>query len=61
MPLMGLPTAKLFPLSRSVKRAIDIVGASIGLLLTSPLFAYIALRIKLDSPARCSSGRHGSA
>jgi len=50
MPLMGLPTPKLFPLSRVIKRAIDIAGATAGLVLTSPLFAYIAVRIKLDSP-----------
>jgi len=32
------------------KRASDLTMASIGLLLTSPLFPFIALAIKLDSP-----------
>lgn len=50
LPLVGLPTAKLFPFSRTIKRSIDVVGASIGLALTAPLFAYIALRIKHESP-----------
>jgi lipopolysaccharide/colanic/teichoic acid biosynthesis glycosyltransferase len=34
----------------AIKRAIDIAGALIGLFLTAPLFAYIAWRIKRDSP-----------
>ena len=29
LPLLGLPTAKLLPFSRTIKRAIDIVGATI--------------------------------
>jgi len=36
--------------NRFVKRAIDIVGASVGLLLTLPLMAVIAVLVKLDSP-----------
>jgi exopolysaccharide biosynthesis polyprenyl glycosylphosphotransferase len=50
LPLIGLPPVRLSPSARVVKRAIDIVVASIGLLLTAPLFAYLALRIKRDSP-----------
>jgi exopolysaccharide biosynthesis polyprenyl glycosylphosphotransferase len=51
----GLPVVSLHPvrLSRStrlLKRCIDIVGSTIGLILTAPLFAYIAVRVKLDSP-----------
>lgn len=41
-----------FGLSRSsaaVKRAMDIVGASLGLLLLSPFLALVAIAIKLDS------------
>lgn len=33
-----------------IKRILDILGSAIGLLLLSPLFALIALRIKKDSP-----------
>jgi exopolysaccharide biosynthesis polyprenyl glycosylphosphotransferase len=50
MPLIGLPPMRLAPSSRILKRAIDVVGSTMGLLLTAPLFAYIALRIRLDSP-----------
>ena len=34
---------------RTVKRALDVVGAVLGLLITAPVFAVLALAIKLDS------------
>jgi sugar transferase (PEP-CTERM system associated) len=34
----------------ALKRALDLIGASVGLVLTGPLMALIALAIKLDSP-----------
>ena len=49
-PLLGLPPVRQSRSSRVVKRALDIVGASIGLLLTAPLMASIAWRIRRDSP-----------
>lgn len=49
LPLVGLPPVRLSPSSRLLKRTVDVVGASVGLLVTAPLFAYCALRIKLDS------------
>ena len=49
LPLIGLPSAKLFPFSRPLKRALDVAIAAVTLLVTAPLFAYIAVRIKLDS------------
>ena len=49
LPLLGLPPAKLARSSRMIKRSIDLVGSITGLVLTAPLFAYVALRIKLDS------------
>jgi exopolysaccharide biosynthesis polyprenyl glycosylphosphotransferase len=36
--------------SRVVKRTTDIIGAVVGLILTAPLGAVVALAIKLDSP-----------
>lgn len=62
--LMGV---RRFEMSRSsgiVKRAFDLVGASIGLLAVAPLFAVIALAIKLDSKGpvffrQLRVGRHG--
>jgi exopolysaccharide biosynthesis polyprenyl glycosylphosphotransferase len=50
LPLLGLPTPKLLPFSRTIKRLVDIVGASALLVLTSPVFAYAAWRIRSDSP-----------
>ena len=50
LPLLGLPPVGLSKPSLLVKRGIDVVGAGIGLILVAPLFALIALRIKLDSP-----------
>jgi exopolysaccharide biosynthesis polyprenyl glycosylphosphotransferase len=50
LPLMVLPPARLSRSSLALKRAIDLVGAVTGLLLTSPLFLYASLRIKMESP-----------
>lgn len=50
LPLVGLPPVKLSRSSRLIKRAIDITGALIGLVLSLPFFALIALLIKRDSP-----------
>jgi exopolysaccharide biosynthesis polyprenyl glycosylphosphotransferase len=49
-PLVGLPPVRLSPSSTVLKRGLDIVGATIGLILSAPLFAIAALLIKLDSP-----------
>ncbi len=62
--LMGV---RRFEMSRSsgvVKRAFDLIGASIGLLAMAPFFAVIALAIKLDSRGpvffrQLRVGRHG--
>jgi lipopolysaccharide/colanic/teichoic acid biosynthesis glycosyltransferase/glycosyltransferase involved in cell wall biosynthesis len=40
----------LSPFNRFAKRAMDIVGALLGLILTSPLMVALAVLIKLDSP-----------
>ena len=50
LALVGLPPARPSRSSLLLKRAVDVVGASVGLLLTAPLFAYVALRIRRDSP-----------
>lgn len=52
------------PVQWLTKRAIDIVGSLIGLLLLAPAFLLIALAIKLDSPGsvlyrQMRMGRHG--
>lgn len=40
----------LSPLERALKRSLDILGALVGLVITSPVLLVCALAIKLDSP-----------
>ncbi len=47
---MGLLPSRPSRIARIVKRSIDLAGASITLVLLSPIFAYAAVRIRLDSP-----------
>ncbi len=47
--LLGVPPTRAITGSRAIKRAIDIVGATLGLIVLAPLFAYIAIRIRLES------------
>ena len=49
MPLVGLPVPSLSGSSRFLKRSLDLVAASLGLLLLAPLFLVVAVLIKLDS------------
>jgi exopolysaccharide biosynthesis polyprenyl glycosylphosphotransferase len=50
MPLVGLPPARPSQFARMAKRVIDATVAAAALVLTSPLLALIAWRIKRDSP-----------
>jgi exopolysaccharide biosynthesis polyprenyl glycosylphosphotransferase len=49
LPLLGLPTPKMSPSSRMLKRGLDIVGASVALVLTAPFFLVISLAIWWDT------------
>jgi exopolysaccharide biosynthesis polyprenyl glycosylphosphotransferase len=49
-PLIGLRPAGISRSSRFLKRAFDVSLASVLLLVTAPLFAFAAWRIKRDSP-----------
>lgn len=49
VPLLGLPPNHASSLARALKRTIDIVGAGLALIVLSPVFAYIALRIARDA------------
>ena len=49
LPLVSLPPPKLRPSSRVLKRGLDIVGATIGLILSAPLFAFISIAIWWDT------------
>jgi exopolysaccharide biosynthesis polyprenyl glycosylphosphotransferase len=50
LPLVGLPTAKRFPASSTIKRCTDVVCALVGLALASPFLAFAAWRIRRESP-----------
>jgi len=49
IPLVGLALPRLSSSSRFLKRSFDVVGATFGLVLLSPVFLAAALAIKLDS------------
>jgi exopolysaccharide biosynthesis polyprenyl glycosylphosphotransferase len=49
MPVLGLPPSRLGRSSMLIKRAIDVVGASLLLAVTAPLFAVFAWKIKRGS------------
>jgi exopolysaccharide biosynthesis polyprenyl glycosylphosphotransferase len=49
IPLVGLRPTRLSRSSRALKRAFDLVAASLGLVFLAPLFAAVALCIKLGS------------
>jgi lipopolysaccharide/colanic/teichoic acid biosynthesis glycosyltransferase len=50
LPLIGLPPLRLSRSSRLVKRTTDLALTTPALLLLAPLFALLALLIKIDSP-----------
>lgn len=50
LTLIGLPPGRRSTSSRILKRAIDVVASAGGLIVLSPLLAYIAIRIRRDSP-----------
>jgi len=62
--LMGVRSFYLTRSSKALKRSLDLLGASIGLLVISPLLIAIALLIKLDTRGpvlfrQLRVGRHG--
>ena len=49
VPLLGVSPMRLSWSSRVVKRTIDVLISSVGLVLLAPMVALIAILIKLDS------------
>lgn len=49
LPVMSVPVMDRNKAARVMKRLFDLLGASAALVALSPLFAYCAVRIKLDS------------
>jgi exopolysaccharide biosynthesis polyprenyl glycosylphosphotransferase len=52
LTLLGLPTYGLTKSSLYLKRGMDVAGAVVGLAALAPLFAVIAVAVKLSSPGR---------
>jgi len=50
IPVLTLRQERIPPLGFALKRILDIVGSAVGLVLSGPLLAAIALAIRLDSP-----------
>jgi lipopolysaccharide/colanic/teichoic acid biosynthesis glycosyltransferase len=50
LPLIGLPAARWNVGVMRVKRTIDLLGAVLGLMLLSPLFLFIAWKVRRSSP-----------
>jgi exopolysaccharide biosynthesis polyprenyl glycosylphosphotransferase len=49
MPLLSIDVPSFTPFSRAAKRALDVAGASLALLILSPLLITISIAIKLDT------------
>src|SRR5919106_1789977 len=49
LPLIGLPALRLSHSSVLLKRAMDLALSTLGLVLLAPVFAFVAIWIKLDS------------
>jgi exopolysaccharide biosynthesis polyprenyl glycosylphosphotransferase len=49
IPLVGLPPLRLSRRARATKRVLDVVVSAVAVVLLMPLFALVALLIKLDS------------
>jgi len=49
IPLVGLPVPRLSGSSRFLKRSLDLIGATVGLVLLSPVFVITAVCIKWGS------------
>jgi exopolysaccharide biosynthesis polyprenyl glycosylphosphotransferase len=52
MPLIGLGTVRQTRLGSVTKRAVDLIGSALALLVLAPVFVLVATAIKLDSPGR---------
>ena len=50
LPLIDIHEPPIRGINRVLKRTLDLVGALVGLVLTAPLMAIIAVLIRLDSP-----------
>jgi exopolysaccharide biosynthesis polyprenyl glycosylphosphotransferase len=58
VPLLSMRRVQLSRSSYYVKRGLDIIGSTAGLILFSPLFALISIAIKLDTSGRVLFRQH---
>jgi len=49
LPVLSVRPTSPRPIARRIKRAIDVAGSALGLILVSPILLWAAIRIKLDS------------
>ncbi|MBK8045648.1 MAG: sugar transferase [Anaerolineales bacterium] len=57
VPLISAEKVRLSRIETAMKTCLDYVGATVGLVLLSPVFAVIAILVKLDSPGRAIYNR----
>jgi len=50
MPMLGISPPRLSHSSRLLKRCLDVFVSAVGLVLLAPVFAVVAVAVKLDSP-----------
>jgi exopolysaccharide biosynthesis polyprenyl glycosylphosphotransferase len=50
LPIMTISPTRMTRAGRAAKRVMDVLVAAVGLAALAPLLAYVAIRIKLDSP-----------
>ena len=50
LTLIGLSPSRHSFIARTLKRGVDVVGSAIALIALAPLMAYIAIRVRRDSP-----------
>jgi exopolysaccharide biosynthesis polyprenyl glycosylphosphotransferase len=50
LPLIGVRSTRISPAALAAKRALDLLGAAACLLVCAPLFALLAVLVRLDSP-----------
>lgn len=51
-PLIDITNAQLSPMTTNMKRIADVVGSALAMVVLSPVYAAVALAIKLDSPGK---------
>ncbi|MCL5995311.1 MAG: sugar transferase [Chloroflexi bacterium] len=64
IPLLSMREGRMNPDDHPVKRGLDFIGASLALLFSAPIIAFVAILVRLESPgspifAQTRIGKHG--